>query len=102
MDLLLRGLTWLVRFTLDRAAFADRLGRFIGISDARRGLDCGDRTRCEVHFARRFNQTPALDDSQLRSHCRSHHSALVPAPNRRVPLAIFGGVSSHCVALLDS
>ena len=101
MDLLRRRLAGLVRFTLDRAACRDRLDRFWGISRARSGLDCSDRARCAVHFARRRDQTPALDDSQLRSHRRRHHAAYLPASYFRVPLAFFDRLPGHRVALLD-
>jgi len=66
MDLLRRRFAWLVRFTLDRAAFADQLRRFFGISPARRGLDCSNRTRCAVSFAMRRNQAAALDDGSTK------------------------------------
>jgi len=79
MDLLRRGFTWLVRLSLDCTAFTDRLDRFRGISRARRGLDCYDRSRCAVHFTRRCDRAPALDDSQLCPHRCHHHAAHVPA-----------------------
>jgi hypothetical protein len=47
MDLLQRGLAWLVSSSLDRTAFADRLDRFRRVSRAWRGLDCSDRTRLQ-------------------------------------------------------
>jgi hypothetical protein len=85
MDLLQRCLAWLVRITLHRTTFADRLDRFRGISNARSRLDCGDRARCEVHFARRCDQASTLDDSQLCPH-RRYHSAHVPEDMTRIAI----------------
>ncbi len=92
MDRLRRGLAWLVRFPLDRAPFADRLDRVLRISRPRRGLDCRDRARCEVHFTRRCHQTPSVDASQLRAYSRGHHSADVLSSYFPVPLAFFDGL----------
>ena len=52
MDLVRRRVTRLVRLSMDRAAFADRLDRFGGISGAWRGLDSNDRARRAIYFAR--------------------------------------------------
>jgi hypothetical protein len=51
MDLLRRRVAWLVRFGVDRAAFADRMDGCLGISNAGRGLDCNDRAGGAIHLA---------------------------------------------------
>jgi hypothetical protein len=100
MDLLRRGFAWMVRFAVDRAAFADWLGRLRRISYARRGLVRDDGDRSTVHFTRRRNRAPALDDSQLRPYCRSRHSAHLLASCFHIPLAFCDCLSSYRLALL--
>src|SRR5260370_20152317 len=102
MDLLRRSVAWLVRFGVDRAAFADRMDRRLGISNAGRGLDCNDRAGGAIHLARRCDAAPPVDDSQLRTDGGSHYFADVPAACFRVSLAVFDCVSCDRVAVLDS
>jgi hypothetical protein len=101
MDLLRRHISWLVRFPVDCATLADRLGRVLWISHARRSLDRNHRAGCEVHFARRCNEPPPLDDSQFRSDSCGHLSTHVLASYFCVPLAFFDGLPRHRLALLD-
>jgi len=53
------------------------------------------------HFARRCDQAPALDDSQLCPHSCRDHTAHVLASDFRVPLAFFDRLPRLSVALLD-
>src|SRR5271165_1463962 len=102
MDLLQCRFSWLVRVSVDRAAFTDWLDRLLWISRPRRGLDCSDWARHTVHSARRCEQAPTLDDSQLRPHRCRDHSAHVLASYLRVSLAFFDRLPHYRVALLDS
>jgi hypothetical protein len=55
-----------VRFTLDRVAFADRLGRFFGISPAGAAWIVATGLAVQFSFAMRRDQAATLDDGSTK------------------------------------